>query len=135
QTYTFKVENAFSCTSPDSLVIAIESIPSTPTLEGPAFVCVGSTMNVSPATNGTWASNNPAIATVDDNGLVTGMAPGLVILTFTRNSNQCSNTKEVTVSAIPNAPVRGNITQPDCITSTGSAVLNGLPENGTWTLV
>ncbi|HLN21770.1 MAG TPA: gliding motility-associated C-terminal domain-containing protein [Bacteroidales bacterium] len=38
-----------------------------------------------------------------------------------------------TECAKPSAPVPGQITQPDCVTPTGSIVLNGLPE-GNWTL-
>lgn len=34
--------------------------------------------------------------------------------------------------AVPGAPVIGLITQPDCVTATGSVVLNGLPATGNW---
>jgi hypothetical protein len=45
------------------------------------------------------------------------------------NTSNCSVT--VTINAVPSAPVVGTITQPDCITSTGSVVLSGLPA-GNW---
>jgi gliding motility-associated-like protein len=35
---------------------------------------------------------------------------------------------------VPDAPKPGTVTQPDCGSSTGSVVLNGLPSSGTWTL-
>jgi gliding motility-associated-like protein len=34
----------------------------------------------------------------------------------------------------PSAPLVGTITQPNCSTSTGSVILNGLPASGTWTI-
>jgi gliding motility-associated-like protein len=34
----------------------------------------------------------------------------------------------------PSVPGIGSITQPDCVTNTGSVVLNGLPASGTWVL-
>lgn len=41
----------------------------------------------------TWASSNPAVATVDDNGLVTAIAPGSAIITVmtTDGSNLCAS--------------------------------------------
>ena len=43
-------------------------------------------------------------------------------------------TYTLTVNAIPAAPVPGTITQPTCLVSTGSVILNGLPASGTWTI-
>ncbi|MFZ1702738.1 MAG: Ig-like domain-containing protein, partial [Saprospiraceae bacterium] len=133
-TYTFSVTNQNNCVSNSSTNVVINDIPSTPTLGGDDFVCVGLTGNVTPTTNGTWSSSNSTIASVTSTGVVTGNTPGMVILTFTRNSNGCSATKEFTVSALPNAPIVGVITQPNCSTTTGSVVLNGLPSLGSWTL-
>ncbi|MBC5846648.1 T9SS sorting signal type C domain-containing protein, partial [Flavobacterium kayseriense] len=48
----------------------------------------------------------------------------------TTNSNQIT----ITVEDVLTAPVPGTITQPNCITPTGSVVLNGLPSSGTWTV-
>ena len=43
-------------------------------------------------------------------------------------------TFKLTVSAIPNAPSVGTITQPSCVLPTGSVVLNGLPSSGIWSV-
>ena len=49
----------------------------------------------------------------------------------------CGNTSNcsviVTINAMPTAPIVGTITQPDCMTPTGSVVLSGLPA-GNWTI-
>lgn len=44
------------------------------------------------------------------------------------------NGSNITIFPSPSAPVVGVITQPDCITSTGSVDLSGLPASGSWTL-
>jgi gliding motility-associated-like protein len=40
----------------------------------------------------------------------------------------------VTVNPIPSSPAAGTVTQPTCVVTTGSVVLNSLPATGTWTL-
>ncbi|MBK7524699.1 MAG: Ig-like domain-containing protein [Saprospiraceae bacterium] len=133
-TYTFTVTNSNSCTSPSSANVAINAIPTNPVTGGAASVCVGLTANVTPNTSGTWASSSNAVATVTNVGVVTGVAAGSVTLTYTRTADGCSNTLPFTVNANPSAPVLVNITQPTCITTTGSVALSGLPASGSWTI-
>ncbi len=132
--YTFTVTNNNSCVSLSSTSVGIDGIPSIPTLGGDDVVCVGGTAIVTPTTSGTWLSSNTSVATITNEGVVTGIAPGMVVLTYTRNSNGCSGTREFTVYANPIAPVVGAITQPTCTTPTGSVVLSGLPSTGSWTI-
>ncbi|HEY9169553.1 MAG TPA: T9SS type A sorting domain-containing protein [Lutibacter sp.] len=49
-------------------------------------------------------------------------------------STETSNAVAVVVNPLPTTPTVGTITQPTCVTATGSVVLNGLPATGTWTL-
>src|SRR5205823_14614823 len=51
----------------------------------------------------TWSSNKTAVATVDGNGLVTGVTAGSAMVTATREGQ--SGTAAVTVSSIPVAAV------------------------------
>ena len=64
-------------------------------------VCAGSTINLNgsgtPATTNPWVSSNTSIAAVDSSGLVTGNAPGNVIITYT-DSNGCTITKNIQVN-------------------------------------
>jgi len=46
----------------------------------------------------TWSSNDPSIATVDANGLVTGKKPGKAIITATTKDGSYTDTAEVTVT-------------------------------------
>ncbi|MFT3680741.1 MAG: Ig-like domain-containing protein [Ferruginibacter sp.] len=67
-----------------------------------AAVCVNSTITASPNTGGTWASSNSSIATIDNAGLITGVAAGTVTFTYTSTATGCSRTTaNVTVNALP----------------------------------
>ncbi|MBK7375304.1 MAG: hypothetical protein IPJ02_07055 [Chitinophagaceae bacterium] len=54
--------------------------------------------------------------------------------TCATGSPATSNTITMTVNAIPATPTVGTITQPTCLTVTGSVALSGLPATGTWTI-
>ena len=78
-------------------VVTVHSV----TILGSYYVCKGSTTQLtSPGNSGTWSSANPAIATIDNTGLVTGITPGTSVITFT-NSTGCIRTATITVSDIP----------------------------------
>lgn len=49
--------------------------------------------------NVTWASSNAAVATVDENGLVTGIAPGTARITVTTEQGGFTATSTITVAA------------------------------------
>ncbi len=63
----------------------------------------------------TWESSDENIATVDETGRVTGVAPGTV--TITAKSGEVSGTKSVEVSDAPSITIKGNN-----IIKTGSSV-------------
>jgi hypothetical protein len=61
-------------------------------------------MTLSPTSGGTWISSNPSIATITNQGLVTGLAAGVVNFTFTQTSTGCSSTtSNVTVKPTPSS--------------------------------
>jgi len=74
-----------------------------PTVTASSSVCVGSTINLSPSTLGSWTSSSTPTATVvQATGVVTGVAPGTVNFTYTVTTTGCSNTtSNVTVNALP----------------------------------
>ncbi len=56
-------------------------------IQGPSIVPVGSTITLTNTTaNGTWSSSAPSIATVDANGVVTGVAMGTATINYTVNT-------------------------------------------------
>ena len=74
------------------LVVTVNPLPVVTT---PANVCVGNTINLTPVAGGTWTSSNPAIATITNGGVATGVAAGSVTFTFTETATGCANTTTV----------------------------------------
>ncbi len=89
------------------ITTATVTVNALPVISGTLAVCVGSTTQLTgsgtPAAVNPWVSASPAIATVNNTGLVTGMSQGTSIITFT-NNNGCKQTATVTVNPKP-APV------------------------------
>jgi gliding motility-associated-like protein len=75
-----------------------------PTISGTLSACVNATSQLSgsasPATTNPWSSSNVSVGTVSSTGLVTGLAAGTSIITYT-NSNGCQITGIFTVNALP----------------------------------
>jgi Secretion system C-terminal sorting domain/Ig-like domain CHU_C associated/Bacterial Ig-like domain (group 2) len=90
----------FTNTSTGCFVAKSITVNAKPVLAGATKVCVGNTANVTPATGGTWASSNTALATVTNTGLISGIAAGTVTLTFTNTTTGCSLSKSIKVNAI-----------------------------------
>ena len=73
---------------------------------GPARVCEGFSDTLHNSTpGGHWTSSNTSIATVDTNGVVTGVHRGVVIITYTLNATGCFATAPFTVDSMPNVTV------------------------------
>lgn len=134
-TYTFWVFDLNNCSSPQSTEVIIEGIPTDPVLSGDDEVCMGATANVYPASGGTWTSGNTAIATINSSGTAQGIAPGITVLTYVRDSDGCDAQRLITVNVNPPAPFLGAVIQPTCIEPTGSVLLSNLPRPGAWTII
>ena len=59
-------------------------------ITGDSEICIGYTTTLYPDSGGIWTSNNTAVATVSNFGIVKGIAPGIVMFTFEDSSNGCS---------------------------------------------
>jgi len=122
-TYTTDDPNGPCPAASDTMTLTINPLP---TITGETDVCIGSTINLSPSTGGTWISNNPSIATIDNTGLVTGVSAGSVTFMFTETATGCQNTSNsITVNALPMISGEGSL----CVNQT----LNLSPSlGGTW---
>lgn len=86
------------------------------TLSGEQIICLGNTTTFTPElgfTGGIWQSLNPSIATVDTNGVITGVSFGTAVIEYTLvNPGPCGNamtTRTVTVSVPPADPIINDI--------------------------
>ena len=114
-------------------ITATVTVNALPTITGTLSACVGLTTQLTgsatAAAAAAWVSTTPAVATVDNAGLVTGVSAGTSVITYT-NSNGCKITATVTINALPT--ITGTLSV--CIGSTTTLTGSGTP-NGTtpWT--
>jgi hypothetical protein len=128
-----------SATSRVSGAITITAGPNAGTLSGTQGICVGGTTTFTSNGNagGTWSSGSTGVATINSStGIVTGVAAGTATITYTvTGTGGCSNataTRDVTVTAAPNAGTLSGI-QSICTsgTTTTTFTTNG-NSGGTW---
>jgi len=74
-------------------------------ITGSDQICIGGLTTLSPSSGGTWASSDNSIATVDANGVVTGVAEGAVSFIFTSSSNNCDSDPTGDIVVSDNTPV------------------------------
>jgi gliding motility-associated-like protein len=104
-TITFAVTNTSGCTSAVTRDITVNGLPTVTLISGAQQVCIGLTTSfASTTTGGVWSSSNNAIATVNTNGVVSGIGAGTATISYTvTNANGCTSTvkKDVTVNSLP----------------------------------
>ena len=96
---TYSFTNGNGCTSSVNTTVIVNALP---VVSSPASVCIGSTAQLTPNSGGTWTSSNNALATIDNTGLVTGVAVGSPTFTFTNSTTNCTKTTNaLNVLALP----------------------------------
>ena len=120
---------ANGCTKAVATTVTVNALP---TISGTLSVCVGATTTLSgsatPNTTTPWLSATPSVATINANGVVTGVAQGTSIITY-KNANGCTKTATVTVNALPTVNAITGTTSV-CIGAT--TTLSNTTPNGTW---
>ncbi|MES2703711.1 MAG: Ig-like domain-containing protein [Bacteroidota bacterium] len=105
--------------------VTVNALPAA--ITGSATGCVGTTTSLaSTTTGGTWTSSNTAIATVDAGGVVTGVATGATVITYTIGTG-CYTTHTVTINALP-ATIGGTLT----VCAGAATTLSNASTGGTW---
>jgi gliding motility-associated-like protein len=148
-TYSYTVTNSTGCTSAPSNNILITVQPVIPvapvvgTIIAPSCTLPSGSVSLSglPATGAWTVTQYPGTITSNGTGsttLISGLPTGVYNYTVT-NSSGCVSLMSANVTipfqpASPSQPLIGTITQPHNDVLTGTVVLNGLPENGNWTL-
>lgn len=102
---TFRFTDALGCKSFPTNVLTVHPRPTVSITSSPN-ICINGTTQLSPSSGGTWVSNHGSIASVDNNGVVTGIAPGFATFRFTNTLTTCPSLDTDTVWVTP-APVIG----------------------------
>jgi uncharacterized protein YjdB len=101
-TIYYTVTNAFGCRGQASKLITSGPAPHS---HGSATTTVGATINIADeAIAGDWSTSDNTVATVDENGVVTAVAPGSAMITHTTTGSDGAVTEAVTdviVNALP----------------------------------
>ncbi|WP_020526091.1 immunoglobulin domain-containing protein [Cytophaga aurantiaca] len=103
---------------------ATVTVNATPNITGTLSVCLGSTTQLTgsgtAATSNAWVSATPAVATISTTGLVTSVAAGSTLITYTTNTG-CSFSATVTVNALPTITGTSSLCTGSTVQLTGSA--------------
>ena len=125
--------NAVGCDSAATLNLTVNANPIVPAINGTKSVCVNGTTPLSnTAIAGVWSSSNTSAATVDNSGVVSGIAAGTSTISYTvTNANNCSTTATavVTVNALP---IVDTITGSHQVCVTSTKVLGNATTGGVW---
>ena len=137
--YTYT--NSNGCSTTVTAMVTVHALPDVEPITGNFNICTGFTSQLTDATNTTggtflWSSNNTSAATVDQTGLVTGVAPGSATISFAfTDSYGCTTTvtADVVVTSTPSvaaittaAPAGFNV----CIG--GTLKLKDVTPSGIW---
>ncbi|MBX2907812.1 MAG: Ig-like domain-containing protein [Taibaiella sp.] len=101
--------------------VVVNALPAN--ITGAMSVCEGSTATLMNATSGgSWSSSDDALATVSSSGVVTGVASGSVMITYTLPTG-CMKSRDMMVNGLP---ATQNVTGGGSYCSGGSGVAIGV---------
>lgn len=97
------------CTSAESDFVLVNPVPEID-INGPSDICIGGVTYLTPSAGGVWMSVDPSIATIQNNGQITGVSPGEARFIFTDLISGClSDTSQyITINAGPATEFTGD---------------------------
>src|SRR5690554_3915919 len=133
-TITYTVTGTGGCSDATATrTVTVDPLP-TVTIPSSGILCEGATLNVTPATGGTWASSDVSVVTITNGGVVTGVSEGTANIVYTETATGCSSTATmgtITVDPLPTFTV--SLTNPSsCGTTDGSITVSGLNPSTTY---
>ncbi len=126
-TINYTVTNSLGCITRVGTPITVNKNTSLATITGASGICIGSTTTLSGTpVGGTWISNDGAVASVTNAGVVSGLSAGSTQFIYTNTATTCSATSlDITV----NAATTSSTTIANC----GSYIWNGVSYAATGT--
>lgn len=117
-TFTF-LESAFGCVSDPTSSIVVMPKPLVG-ITGDLEICPATFTSLTSSEVGTWTSSAPSIATVNNNGEVTGISQGIVRFLFTSSNTGCISdfTENIIVNPKPNIAITGTTSVCQAATTT-----------------
>lgn len=112
-TYSVEATNTNGCKARSTTVsITVNAVPAVRPITGDTVVCMGMLRKINGRPiGGTWYSSNTSVATIDSEGIITSIKPGVTTMSYTISNGYCSATAStsVTVRALPQVqPVTGD---------------------------
>jgi gliding motility-associated-like protein len=102
--YSVQVTNANGCQATSANTnLVVYPLPAIAAITGANAVCEESTVVLASTTaGGTWSSSNVAAATINSTGVVSGVAAGNAVLTYSiTDANGCTNSVSATMTVKP----------------------------------
>ena len=122
-----------SCgTATATYAVTVNPTANAGTITGVTTLCAGSTANMTEtAGGGTWSSSAPAIATINSAGVVTGVASGTVVMSYsvTTTCGTAVATHSMTINPLPAA---GTISGTSTLCAGNTVTLSDAVSGGTW---
>ena len=116
-----------------SVVVTVNTLPVAGTITGSGSVCIGSGTSLTDAAiGGVWSSSSAGIATVSSSGLVTGVAAGTAVVSYTV-TNSCGAAGAGSVVTV-NVTAAGTITGASSVGVGLSITLTDAVSGGAWSI-
>ena len=123
-TVTVKYTITTGCGNSTTKALTVNALPAAPAaIGGTKSVCVGRTTALTQTnTGGVWSSSTPAVATISNTGVVTGVSAGTTTIYYTvTNGSSCTNRISATVTVNPQAAQPGAFTASASVVKLGTA--------------
>jgi uncharacterized protein YjdB len=114
--------------------ITVNALPTAPAaITGDGDLCVGESAQLgNTSIGGGWSSSNSSIATINANGMVTGVGPGTAVISYTvTNAAGCTAAATLTVNVAASVIV-GAITGDTLLCNGSTTTLSSTTSGGVW---
>ncbi|MBX2907117.1 MAG: Ig-like domain-containing protein, partial [Taibaiella sp.] len=114
-------------------VLTVNPIATVAPITGTSSICVGWTITASDATaGGVWSSSNPSLATVNSAGVITGIAGGNPVISYSV-TNYCGTVVATRLVPVGVPPAVSDITGPSVVCVGSTVTLGNSTTGGSWT--